>query len=98
MSVALTAREHALLHARAIEAGLRPVDYARAKLLSVRTVSRAVQEGPNHLGPLLLAQLSRLGNNLNQIARMLHMTRNPPPPSLESLLQELRALLRRAAG
>jgi len=98
-NVGLTAQEHALLLARASRAGMRPVDYGRARLLSSRENTRTVFGAPApHLDPLFVAQLSRLGNNLNQIARRLNTLDLPAPPSLEPLLQLIRALITKAGG
>jgi hypothetical protein len=44
----------------------------------------------------LLVQLSRVGNNLNQIARGLHQFAVPTPELLSPVLSELRDLLRQA--
>ena len=93
-NVALTARELELLHARAAASGKRPVDYGRARLLAERRIApaRAESNGP-HLDPLFHAQLLRLGNNLNQIARRLNTFGHPAPPTLEPLLRQIRALI-----
>jgi hypothetical protein len=98
LNMRLTAQEHGLLHQRAASAGMRPVDYARARLFSkpFRTLAKA-SETP-HLDPLFLVSLSRIGNNINQIARQLNARAIPLPPSLEPLLQEVRTLIRRAAA
>jgi DNA polymerase III delta subunit len=45
------------------------------------------------LDPLLLVQLSRIGNNLNQIARRLNELALPAPEALEPLLAEIRRIL-----
>jgi hypothetical protein len=97
-NVGLTADEHADLHRRARAAGMRPVDYARSRLFSKHFPTLPKVTRPPHLDPLLLTHISRIGNNLNQIARQLNSRPLPMPPSLEPLLQELRALLRREAG
>jgi hypothetical protein len=94
-NVGLTAREYALLHKRAAALGMRPVDYGRARLFSVRTVGDMPERYTPHLDPLFIARLSRLGNNLNQIARKLHALDVPAPDSLEPLLLEIRDLIRR---
>jgi hypothetical protein len=91
-NVAVTLHELELLHARAAAAGMRPADYGRARLFAEwRTSAR--QAAAPHLDPLLIAGLSRVGNNLNQIARRLNTLDMPTPPSLEPLLQEVRALI-----
>src|ERR1044071_8534516 len=98
-NVGLTPPEHDLLLARAARAGMRPVDYGRAKLLGAADCGIHAHDAPApHLDPLLLVTLSRLGNNLNQIARRLNTLDLPAPPSLEPLLQMIRSLITRAAA
>jgi hypothetical protein len=97
LNLGLTAHEHALLFRRAASAGMRPVDYARGRLFSEH-FRRFPAPKAHHLDPLLLVALSRIGNNLNQIARRLHLRAEPAPPTLALLLDELRQLLRREAG
>lgn len=98
-NVGLTAREHELLFARAAHAGTRPVDYARARLFGERHGDAPKLGAPApHLDPLFVAQLSRLGNLLNQITRRLNTLEFPAPPSLEPLLQEIRALIAKAGS
>jgi hypothetical protein len=92
-NVAVTARELEVLHARAAACGMRPVDYGRARLFAERRTADAKPAGEPHLAPLFLTHLSRLGNNLNQIARRLNTVGQSAPPTLEPLLRELRALL-----
>jgi hypothetical protein len=96
-NVGLTVSEHEALHQRAREAGMRPVDYGRARLFSEHFWTLQSAPKAHHLDPLFLVQLSRIGNNLNQIARRLNLRPEPAPPSLEPVLAELRALLRRVA-
>jgi hypothetical protein len=76
---------------------MRSVDYGRAQLFLPRRISAAQTASAHQLDPLFHVQLSRLGNNLNQIARKLNTLALPPPPTLEPLLQEIRALLTREA-
>ena len=96
-NVGLTAREYELLHRRAAALGMRPVDYGRAKLFSVRSIADMPERYRPHLDPLFVAQLSRLGNNLNQIVRKLHTLDIPRPETLEPLLRDIRDLIRRNA-
>ena len=98
LNLKLTAREQAWVYRRAAAAGLRPVDYGRAQLLSERALKAARINAPPHLDPLFLAQLSRIGNNLNQIARKMHAFGQPAPPMLEHLLSEIRASIRQAGS
>jgi hypothetical protein len=98
-NVGLTAREHDLLLACAARAGMRPVDYARGKLFANwRGAEREAASPLPHLDPLFLVQLSRLGNNLNQIARLMNTFHRPPPVDLGELLQKIRALIAKGAG
>lgn len=41
----------------------------------------------------LIFHLKAIGNNLNQIARQMNATGNPPPPELLDILRTLRAIL-----
>lgn len=95
-NVALTAREFADVERAARVTGMRPVDYGRAKLLSKppRLTRGAYTVQP--VDPALLVHLSRLGNNLNQIARGLHELSLPEMEELRALLSEIRAVLRAA--
>ena len=88
-----------MLLARASRAGMRPVDYGRARLLGMADRGNSARGAPApYLDPLLLATLSRLGNNLNQIARRLNTLDLPAPPSLEPLLQLIRSLITKAGS
>jgi hypothetical protein len=92
-NVGLTATEFTEVQRAARLAGMRPVDYGRAKLLSKPgRIARAVYAVPQ-LDPLLLVQLSRIGNNLNQIARRLNELSLPAEGELEPLLAEIRGIL-----
>jgi hypothetical protein len=97
-NVSLTTRELELLFARAAAAGLRPVDYGRAQLLNEPRAPRPATAGGPHLDPLFRAQLSRIGNNLNQLTRKVNTLDMPPPPTLEPLLREIRALIAKGVG
>jgi Bacterial mobilisation protein (MobC) len=90
-NVAVTSDELKRIHAHAAARGMRPVDYGRARLLAEWRAGGSTSAP--HLDPLLLAALSRLGNNLNQIARRLNMLDQPTPPTLEPLLREIRAII-----
>lgn len=95
-NVSLTADELAALHHAARIARLRPVEYGRAMLLKRRFSARRVAQATPHLDPLLVLELSRLGNNLNQIARQLHALTLPVPEELPPLLAEIRMVLKAA--
>jgi hypothetical protein len=94
-NVSLTSREFELLHARAAACRLRPVDYGRARLFDVSGNPSEAAPSAAHLDPLFYAQLSRLGNLVNQIARRLNTYGGPAPASLEPLLRDIRALINR---
>lgn len=91
-NVGLTAPEYDLLLARAARAGMRPVDYARARLFAEWRIN-ATAAAAAHLDPLLLNQLIRVGNNLNQIARKMNAFNQPAPASLGRLLEEIRRIV-----
>jgi len=97
-NIAVTTCELERLHAAASDAAMRPADYARAKLFSdwlagkKQAMSRRAATA-SHLDPLFMVALSRLGNNLNQIARRLNTLDMPAPPTLEPLLREIRRLV-----
>lgn len=95
-NVGLTGDEFAALHRAARVAGMRPVDYGRSLLLARRLPMRRVADATPQLDPLLLVQISRIGNNLNQIARRLHELAMPVPDELPELLSEIRSVLRMA--
>jgi hypothetical protein len=92
-NVGLTAAELAEVQRAARLAGMRPVDYGRAKLLSRSGRIARTEYSVRQLDPLLLVQLSRIGNNLNQIARRLNELSLPAPQALEPLLAEIRNIL-----
>jgi hypothetical protein len=92
-NVGLTATELAEVQRAARLAGMRPVDYGRAKLLSKPGRIARAEYAVRQLDPLLLVALSRIGNNLNQIARRLNELALPVPEDLDPLLAEIRSIL-----
>jgi hypothetical protein len=96
LNLKLTGREFDYVAARARRRAQRPVDYARTQLLADRPVRTHASHG--HLDPLFLLQLSRLGNNLNQIARRLNGLSMPAPEALGPLLKDIRELIRKGAA
>ncbi|MHB8267432.1 plasmid mobilization relaxosome protein MobC [Bradyrhizobium sp.] len=96
LNLKLTRREFDWICARSARQALRPVDYVRAQLLADRPIRSPAKQG--HLDPLFLLQLSRLGNNLNQIARRLNVMRLAAPEGLVPLLEEIRNLIRKGAA
>lgn len=93
LNLKLTAREHNWVCRRASAEGLPPVEFGRAQLLAERPVRAALSRGPGHLDPLFLSHLSRIGNNLNQMARKLHQLHMPPDSGLERLLEQIREII-----
>jgi hypothetical protein len=92
LNVALTRLELEAIRAQAARAGHRPVEYARAVLLGKNSFEP--WDGPPASAERLqLEQLKRIGNNLNQIARMQNTLRVPAPPGLEPLLHDIRRMI-----
>jgi hypothetical protein len=99
----LTEKEHAALAEAASRAGLAPGSYARAKVLG-GTPPRAVRALPVERQALatLLAQIGRVGGNLNQLAKASNSglpvdAREVAPAlaDLRAIRDEIRALLGR---
>jgi hypothetical protein len=84
------ARQHLLPAARSGHGGGRH---------QAATVSRA-GEGPagatDSEAKVLAFQIQKVGVNLNQIAKAMHIHQAPPPPDLQPLLEEIRQYVRRA--
>lgn len=97
LNVGLTDAEYEVVLSRSRSQGLRPVDFARARLFGKGVNAEAATARSAHLDPLLLSNLARIGNNLNQIARQLNALRMPTAPDLEPVLSEIRAILRKVA-
>jgi hypothetical protein len=94
LNVSLTQEEYVELYWRARRSGMRIVDYGRWRLLggpSQPVVPAHAQKGDH----LVFAELKRIGNNLNQLVRICHSTRRPPPASLEALLDRIRSVINR---
>jgi len=92
LNICLSDAELANLERRARAVGLRTVHFSRSLLLhgDHRPTNPEIANAGNHL---LYTELSRLGNNLNQIARHLHRTGDPLPADLEPLLRDIRQLI-----
>ena len=97
LNLSLTRREFEWLCARAATYNMKPVIYGRLQVLNDRPL-RAAAVGRGHLDPLFLVQLSRLGNNLNQATRQLHLIGLAAPESLEPLLADIHRLIRKGAS
>lgn len=97
LNLKLTAREHEWVCGRAAKVGMQPVDYGRLQLLAEQSVARSRRAAGAHLDPLFLQQLSRIGNNLNQITRRLHQLGVTAPPDLGPVLEAIRQVMQRAS-
>lgn len=98
LNLRLTAIEMEWVRGRARVCGMKPVDFGRAQLLAERP-KRAVRRTPTaHLDPLFLAQISRVGNNLNQLTHCFHKGAMPAPSELGSLLQAIREIIRKGCA
>jgi hypothetical protein len=98
INIKLTEREFEFVCQCAAASGMRAVEYSRARLLTEWRASEAITAGRSKEDPTYRVQLSRLGNNLNQIVRRMNSFDEPCPPSLEPLLQEIRTLITRSGG
>ncbi|RED25770.1 mobilization protein MobC [Rhodopseudomonas thermotolerans] len=98
MNIKLTQREFEFVCQCAAAKGMRPVDYSRARLLTEWQASAAIVTVGHQGDPAFRVQLSRLGNNLNQIVRRMNSFDEPCPPTLEPLLQDIRTLIIRSGG
>jgi hypothetical protein len=98
LNLKLTMREYAWVCERAEALRMRLADYARLQLLLDRPRRSESEAFTPHLAPLFLAHLSRIDNNLNQIARRLHQLDLDAPSALEAALEEVRAFIRKASG
>ncbi len=94
--------EYAQLKADAERAGLTLSDYARSTLLNA-PVPRQVKRPPIEVQTLaaLQGQIGRIGNNINQIARLMNSGLIPPLNTVReelAALKELRLLIKQALG
>ncbi len=93
LNLSLTATEFERVKQRAEMVGMRPVHFGRALVLDENTKRSKTITSDNALGRLIYTQLSRIGNNLNQLVRHVHRYGGPPPADLEPLLHDIRRLL-----
>lgn len=98
LNFSLTRTELTTLQTRAAAADMHLVEYGRAQLLRapkfVPPPEIAVVNGLR-ADRLVVVQLKRLGNLLNQLVRRCHARDEPMPPLLAPLLADLRAILDR---
>lgn len=95
LNLSFTVSELESIKRRAQALGMRPVHFGRAVLLSRDPDAVIARESGGNLEKLIYEQLSRLGNNLNQLMRHLHRTGDPLPPDLEPLLKDIRQIIER---
>jgi hypothetical protein len=95
LNICLSESELANLERRARAVGMRTIHFSRALLLNPGKTPTSPSEQPT-TNALVYVQLSRLGNNLNQLVRHLHQTGDPLPSDLEPLLRDIRQIIARA--
>lgn len=95
LNISLTRAELDSIKKRAESVGMRPVHFGRLLLLQKGKQDPGSAE-KSSLDKLIFVQLSRLGNNLNQMVRHLHVTGDPLPADAEPLLKDIRQILARA--
>jgi len=95
LKLCLTAHEYETIRQRAQALGLRPVHFGRALLLGRAEAPASHEDAPRGLVRMIYSHLTRIGNNLNQIARHCHITGDPLPADLEPLLKDIRQLVER---
>jgi hypothetical protein len=97
LNISLTRAELDSIKNRAESVGMRPVHFGRSLLLQKGKQLDPGATEKSSLDKLIFLQLSRLGNNLNQLVRHLHATGDPLPADAEPLLKDIRQILMRAA-
>lgn len=95
LNLSLTQDEFADVYWRARRAGMRMVDYGRWRLFGGEKQPILPPNAADYSQHVLFSELKRLGNNLNQLVRICHATRRPPPASLEVLLERIRTAINR---
>lgn len=90
ISFRVTEREHEQTETQAESLGLGLATYCRSLVLSQKVEATLIKEANQEA----IRQLSRIGNNLNQIAKHYHEEK-PAESSLRELLKELRETMRR---
>lgn len=88
----LTLSELSAIQAEAAKAGLSPSDYCRRVILRHR-----VKPAITDVDAAALADLNRVGVNLNQIAKKLNTT-GRAPSDIAATLAEVRAIIDRLGG
>ncbi len=95
LNLSLTASELESIKKRALAVGMRPVHFGRALLLDQGRQLAIKSEPVSNINRLLYSELSRIGQNLNQLMRYLHRTGDPLPADLEPLLKDIRQIIER---
>ena len=96
IAVAMTETEHAAFMAKVDEAGLPAAAFARLALLGEagpRVRRRRTSGADARLLAQVLAQLGRVGGNVNQIARALNRGRSVEPFEIDHAAREVRELV-----
>lgn len=95
LNLSLTEREFEDIKRRAEALGMRPVHFGRAAVLKGAVAVATPAEPIDQASRLIHLQLVRLGVNLNQLVRQLHLSGRPLPADLEPLLDDIRRLIAR---
>jgi hypothetical protein len=90
LNLRLTAAEFENIRNRAAALGMHPVNFGRSVLLDERAVMPVRSGADTSRSRLAYQQLTRIGNNLNQMMRHLHRTGEPVPADLVPLLADIR--------
>jgi hypothetical protein len=93
----LTMSEFAEINRRAHAFDLRLAHYVRNKVLE-ENPENPTDHVARNIQRLILDQLRRIGNNLNQLVKRLHFTGEPLPRDLEPLLTDIRNLIAKVRG
>jgi hypothetical protein len=93
----LTATEYECVVRQAKAAGMRPRPFGRAVILKKIAAQGPGENEPSNPLRLDYLALRSLGNDLNQMVRHMHQTREPAPNNLELLLTDIRHIVDRAA-
>lgn len=89
--IRVTADEKAAAEARAKQAGFASLsDYARRRLSNARAAVAPVPAATvETMDPVLFAELSAIGNNINQIARAMNRDRDPKAAEIMDQMRDL---------
>jgi len=94
LNLSFTTQELEAIKQRARALGMRPAHFGRSALLK-HEGRPSEDSGRNTAFVGIISQLSRLGNNLNQMVRHMHMLHVGPPEDAEPLLRDIRQLIAR---